>query len=161
MTEPSKVNTRLAAPADAEPMARIARDAYAHYTSRIGRPPAPVTADYAAQIADGVVWVAQDGAELLGLLVLLDRPDHLLLENIAVGPGAQGRGVGGSLLELAEQRAWQRGHREVRLYTNAAMTENLDYYPRRGYVDASRRAGRLSPGVLQQADLLSAQSVWW
>jgi hypothetical protein len=27
---------------------------------------------------------------------------------------------------------------EVRLYTNEAMTENLDYYPRRGYRETHR-----------------------
>jgi hypothetical protein len=27
---------------------------------------------------------------------------------------------------------------EIRLYTNEAMTENLDYYPRRGYRETHR-----------------------
>ncbi len=59
--------------------------------------------------------------------------DHLLLEDVAVAPQAQGLGVGGRLLWLAEEQACARGLREVRLYTNEAMTENLAYYLRRGY----------------------------
>lgn len=31
-----------------------------------------------------------------------------------------------------------RGLNEVRLYTNAAMTENLTYYPRHGYRETHR-----------------------
>ncbi len=51
---------------------------------------------------------------------------------------AQGLGVGGRLLRLAEEQALARGLREVRLYTNEAMTENLAYYLRRGYSETHR-----------------------
>jgi GNAT superfamily N-acetyltransferase len=51
---------------------------------------------------------------------------------------SQGRGIGSELLLLAEDEAKRRGHREIRLYTNEAMTENLDYYPRKGYVETHR-----------------------
>jgi ribosomal protein S18 acetylase RimI-like enzyme len=62
----------------------------------------------------------------------------LLLENVAVLPTAQGRGIGSRLLALAEDQA--RGLRlcEIRLYTNEAMTENLAYYTRRGYAETHR-----------------------
>jgi len=72
------------------------------------------------------------------LLVLEPAEDHLLLENVAVAPQAQGLGVGGRLLRLAEEQALARGLREVRLYTNEAMTENLAYYLRRGYSETHR-----------------------
>jgi len=65
--------------------------------------------------------------------------DHLLIENVAVAPQAQGLGVGGELLQLAEDQARAHGLREVRLYTNEAMTENLVYYPRRGYQETHRQ----------------------
>jgi GNAT superfamily N-acetyltransferase len=50
----------------------------------------------------------------------------------------QGRGIGGRLLALAEDHTRRHGLHEVRLYTNEAMTENLAYYPRRGYVESHR-----------------------
>ena len=34
--------------------------------------------------------------------------------------------------------ARELGQSEVRLYTNEVMTENLAYYPRRGYVETHR-----------------------
>jgi GNAT superfamily N-acetyltransferase len=53
-------------------------------------------------------------------------------------PSAQGRGVGARLLALAEDQARARGLGEIRLYTNEAMTENLAYYPSRGYAETHR-----------------------
>ena len=66
---------------------------------------------------------------------------YLLLENVAVLPAAQGRGIGGRLLGLAEQHARSLGLGEIRLYTNEAMTENLAYYRRHGYTE-THRAGQ-------------------
>jgi GNAT superfamily N-acetyltransferase len=55
-----------------------------------------------------------------------------------VAPNAQGHGVGAALLALAEHEAAARGLAELRLYTHERMTENLAYYPRRGYVETHR-----------------------
>ena len=70
--------------------------------------------------------------------MLEDRSDHLLLEVLAVAPGQQGSGVGHRLMALADEQAVDRGFDEVRLFTNARMTENLVYYPRQGYVETHR-----------------------
>jgi len=45
------------------------------------------------------------------------------------------------LLDWAEQQAVSAGVEQVRLYTNAAMHENVAYYPRRGYRE-THRAGQ-------------------
>jgi GNAT superfamily N-acetyltransferase len=132
------ITTRPAGRRDVEVIAGLAHDAYQHYAARIGRPPAPMTADYAATVGRGQVWVAERGARVVGFVVLLDADDHLLLENVAVDPRAQGLGVGARLLALAEGEARRRGHGRIELYTNEAMTENLAYYPRKGYVETRR-----------------------
>jgi GNAT superfamily N-acetyltransferase len=132
------LTVRSATPADVPRIRAIAAAAYAPYEGRIGRPPAPVTADYDGAVARGEVWVAVLDEDIVGLLVLAGRPDHVLLENVAVIPSAQGSGVGARLLAVAEAHAASLGLTEVRLYTNAAMTENLAYYPRHGYVETHR-----------------------
>jgi N-acetylglutamate synthase-like GNAT family acetyltransferase len=132
------LSVRKAEPSDVPRIEAIVAAAYAPYTPRIGRPAAPVTADYRGAVARGEVWVAGDDGAVSGLLVLVARPDHLLLENVAVDPAAQGAGVGARLLTTAEEQATKLGLAEIRLYTNAAMTENLAYYPRRGYVETHR-----------------------
>jgi GNAT superfamily N-acetyltransferase len=132
------LSVRKAGPADVSRISAIVAAAYAPYTPGIGRPAAPVTADYPGAVARGEVWVAESDGAVAGLLVLLAKSDHLLLENVAVDPAAQGTGVGARLLATAEEHAAELGLAEIRLYTNAAMTENLGYYPRRGYVETHR-----------------------
>ncbi len=92
-----------------------------------------MTADYRTPVSRGHAWVAADDERVVGLAILIPQDDHLLLENMAVLPQAQGLGIGASLLALAEQVAGRRRLTQIRLYTNEAMTENLAYYPRHGY----------------------------
>ena len=132
------VTVRPAGLADVPALQRIAGLAYQRYVPRIGRPPAPMTADYPAQVAAGVVWVAVEDGDVLGLLVLHREGDHSELENVAVAPAAQGRGVGAALMAHAEAVTTGWGLAEIRLYTNVAMTENLSYYPTLGYRETSR-----------------------
>jgi GNAT superfamily N-acetyltransferase len=132
------VTVRPADQGDVDTLRRIAAAAYQPYVARIGRAPAPMTADYAQAVRDGQAWVAIEDGQPVGFVILVDQPGHLLLENVAVLPAAQGHGVGGLLLGLAEQHARSLGLTDIRLYTNEAMTENLAYYPRRGYTETHR-----------------------
>jgi ribosomal protein S18 acetylase RimI-like enzyme len=139
MTMPTPEAVRLAHATDARAVADLVRQAYQHYTARIGREPAPMGADYEQAIADGTVWVVEVADGIGGVLVLHDVSDHLLIENVAVRPGLQGRGIGSMLIEFAEQHARAHGLTEIRLFTNEKMTENLAYYPRRGFTEVGRR----------------------
>ena len=129
---------RRATSSDLADLRQLIIDAYAKYIARIGRPPAPMTADYAAALEHSRVWVLVTDDAMVGALVTEDRGDHLLLETVAVAPGAQGHGYGRLLLDRAECDAAELGLTEVRLYTNEAMTENLTFYPRHGYRETGR-----------------------
>jgi len=85
------------------------------------------------------VWVIQADREIAGVVVNEVHGDHLLLDTVAVAPGAQGRGYGALLLARAEDDARELGLSEVRLVTNQAMTENQTFYPRHGYTETARR----------------------
>jgi ribosomal protein S18 acetylase RimI-like enzyme len=132
------VTVRRATTADVPALYVVVHDAYLLYVPRIGRMPAPMTADYSAAVQSGQAWVAEADGQVLGLVVLVVNQDYLLIENIAVLPSAQRRGIGARLLMLAEDEARANGLGEMRLYTNAGMTENLAYYPRRGYRETRR-----------------------
>jgi N-acetylglutamate synthase-like GNAT family acetyltransferase len=123
---------------DLDGINRLVAAAFGKYVERIGKPPAPMTADYAELLHTSRVWVIDDACEIVGLLVTRAEDDHLLLDCIAVSPTAQGGGYGRRLLARAEQDSHDVGRTEIRLCTNEAMTENLSYYPRRGYVETSR-----------------------
>jgi ribosomal protein S18 acetylase RimI-like enzyme len=124
---------RLALPEDLEPVRAIARAAYARYVPRIGREPAPIVADFGAAQVAGQLWVAGDS--VAGFVVAYPRGDHWHLENVAVDPGAQGRGLGRALIAYVEEPARSAGAKAVELCTNARMTENRALYPRLGYVE--------------------------
>lgn len=132
------VDIRPATAADVPAVRELVSAAYRHYVPRIGREPAPMRADYAETVVAGRAWVAEADGRLAGLIVLVPRPEYLLLENVAVDPAQQGRGVGSALLAFADERARALGLPEVRLYTNELMTENIAYYPRRGYAETHR-----------------------
>jgi ribosomal protein S18 acetylase RimI-like enzyme len=134
------VQLRPAGSADVPAVARVTREAYAVYVERIGRQPAPATADHAALVAAGDVVVATLEDTVVGVLVARPRGASLLLESVAVDPARQGLGIGRALVAHAETLAAGAGLEAVELYTNQAMTENLRLYPRLGYVETHRRS---------------------
>jgi len=130
---------RRAEPEDRETVEAIVREAYSIYIERIGKPPGPMLDDYGALITEGAVSVLEEpGAAIAAILVLLPKPDHLLLDNIAVRPDRQGQGLGGQLIAFAEAEARRLGFAELRLYTHERMTENIALYTRLGFVETGR-----------------------
>lgn len=129
---------RNAIPSDLPAIAAIIANAYGKYVPRIGKPPAPMTDDYAAHIRNRTAWVIEHEGTVAGLIVLLPQPDHLLLDNIAVDPAHHGNGLGRALLNFAEQEAAAHGYRELRLYTHEKMTENLALYAALGWQETGR-----------------------
>ncbi|WP_406226963.1 GNAT family N-acetyltransferase [Pseudomonas siliginis] len=117
-----------------------AEQAYAQYVSVIGREPAPMLADFRAQIAAGVVHLSiGEKDELRGFIVFFPVDQHMFLENVAVSNAGRGKGIGKALIQFCEAQAAQLGFSRVCLYTNAKMTGNLSIYPRLGYVEVQRR----------------------
>ena len=118
----------------------LVRMAYSMYVERIGKEPAPMLEDYDALIRAGEVWVWDEGGEVLGVLVMRPADDHLFVDNVAVAPRHQGRGLGRELLVFAEERAEREGLPEIRLYTNEKMHENLAVYAKLGFEETGRGA---------------------
>ena len=127
---------------EADAVRDVVLSAYARYIPIIGTPPAPMLDDYAARIAAGQVWVLARTGEIAAVLVLENRTDCFLLDNIAVRPDRQGSGFGRMLLDFAEAEATRHGWHTITLYTNALMVENIAIYAGRGYVEKARRLER-------------------
>jgi ribosomal protein S18 acetylase RimI-like enzyme len=133
-----EIRIRAATAADIPAIVDIVDRAYRHYIVRIGKPPGPMLDDYLARVSEDAVWVLQDGPAIAGILVLLSAPEYLLLDNIAIAPERQGRGLGRRLLAFAEGEALRRGYREIRLYTHQTMIENQRLYASIGYEERGR-----------------------
>ncbi len=124
---------RGAKPEDAEAVRTLVRAAYEKYIPLIGREPKPMRADQARAIREAIVWVLEDTRGLTAVLELEPHEDHLLIENVAVRPDCQGRGIGRCLLDLAEDEARRLNLTELRLYTNEQYTSNVALYQHLGY----------------------------
>src|SRR5712691_10425175 len=130
---------RSARPEDRAAVEAIVEAAYSIYIERIGKPPGPMLDDYSRLIEAGAVSVVEEpGGLLAAIIVLVPKPDHLLLDNIAVRPDRQGKGLGRRLVAFAESEARRLGHAELRLYTHVTMTENIALYRRLGFVETGR-----------------------
>lgn len=129
---------RRARPEEAGALRNLVRAAYARWVAAISREPAPMADDYPARIAADQAWVIEEEGRLIGALILEDTEDGLLLDNIAVAPEAQGRGIGAALIAFTEAEARRRGHRRVWLYTNEKMTTNIALYLRLGFTETHR-----------------------
>ena len=132
------IEIRPAVPTDVPAIERVVHDAYVKYVERIGKKPGPMLDDYAARVSEDAVWVLQEGSAIAGILVLLSTPEYLLLDNIAIAPDRQGRGLGRRLLTFTESEALRRGYREIRLYTHQTMIENQRPYALIGYEETGR-----------------------
>ena len=129
---------RIATADDQPAVEAIVEAAYKHYIARIGQKPRPMLDDYGALISAGRVHVMEVDGEPKGILVLISEPEAMLLDNVAVHPSAQGKGLGWQMMMFAEEAARRAGYKAIRLYTNVMMTENVALYTRAGYVETYR-----------------------
>lgn len=144
---------RPAAPEDAAAVTACVCAAYQRYIPRIGKQPGPMLEDYAKVIREQHVHVVERDRHILGVLVLVDTSEGLLIDNVAVDPASQGIGVGRLLLEFAEAEARRRGLSSVYLSTNEMMTENQALYSRIGYVAFDHRLIKGYPRVFMRKPL--------
>jgi GNAT superfamily N-acetyltransferase len=129
---------RPARAADLPAVRAVVDAAYTIYLPRLGKPPGPMLDDHAARIGSGRLWVLEAAEGVVGVLVVLERDDHLLMDNVAVLPAHQGRGLGRMLVAFAEAEARRCGHPELRLYTHELMVENIAFYGRLGFAENHR-----------------------
>ncbi|SDA91477.1 GNAT family N-acetyltransferase [Mesorhizobium qingshengii] len=138
MPSEQTIRLRPAEPGDVAPITDVVCMAYAKWIPIIGRKPRPMTVDYEKAVQEHDFDLAHLDSRLIGLIETILHDDHLWIENIAVRPEDQGRGVGQELLRHAEKKALSAGLREIRLLTNAAFETNLNLYGKIGYVTDRR-----------------------
>ena len=149
MTEQSSPSSsvRHATASDLPLVQQISAAAYiSAYMPVLGYIPKPAEEDYGPRIARREVWILECNGRAVGITVLEERPDHLLVYSIAVKPTEQRQGYGSALLDFADQRAAATGVEEIRLYTNLRMERNIALYRRHGYVEVGTRPHPSRPG---------------
>jgi predicted GNAT family N-acyltransferase len=81
---------------------------------------------------ESVHLVAMSDGRVVGTLRLLPAGDVSRLGRMVVEPGLRGSGVGGRLLDLADEVAREMGHRRIALH---AQLRARSVYQRAGYED--------------------------
>ncbi|KAL6875472.1 acyl-CoA N-acyltransferase [Trichoderma longibrachiatum] len=135
---------------DIPPLRAIVNASYTKYIDRIGKPPAPMLADYAKLLDTRDIFIleatseGEDGnsvVQMVGSIILgVDAEgDAVGVNNLVVEPAAQGRGYGRVLMDFAEEVAREKGLSFVSLFTNVKMHENIGLYLKLGYEETGRR----------------------
>jgi GNAT superfamily N-acetyltransferase len=137
-TTSEPLSPRRATAADLPAINALIGAAYARYLTRMDKPPGPMLRDYGPSVEAGTTWVT--GSPITAIITLYPRDEDLLIENIAVHPGAQGHGLGRALMGFAEEEAARRGVTRMALVTHEIMTENQAIYAWLGYTEVERRA---------------------
>jgi N-acetylglutamate synthase-like GNAT family acetyltransferase len=118
-----------------------------------------MTADYDQAVRQHLIDLYEEGGELHALIEMFVETGptymlarilggagpydaearHLQIENIAVRPDQQGKGIGDRLLRHAEAVAASMNIREVQLLTGTVAASNIAFYLKRGYEEFDRR----------------------
>jgi GNAT superfamily N-acetyltransferase len=133
-----KPSFKRATAADAGIVREITRAAYKKWVAVIGREPKPMIANYERAVIDHVIDLLDRDGRPIALIEVIPQPSHLLIENVAVLPDWQGKGIGGVLLDRAETIARSLRLTEMRLYSNAMFSTNLTFYAHRGFSEFLR-----------------------
>jgi len=151
------VALRPARISDAAAIASCVCEAYVGYIERIGKQPGPMLDNYVEVIRDSLVHVAvSDAGKIVGVIVMLETPDGLFIDNVAVRPYVKGLGVGRDLLQFAEREAASLGYRSIHLATHELMIENRALYERIGYLQYDHRVVNGYPRVFLRKALTVA-----
>jgi GNAT superfamily N-acetyltransferase len=129
---------RLATDDDVDAVRAVVHAAYGGYGPLLGRTPMPMLTDFAVAIREHEVWVAEVDDRIVGVLELIPREDHLWIDNVAIDPEHQGRGLGRRLLKYADDEARRRGYESLGLLTNERYVRNIAMYERYGYRETHR-----------------------
>lgn len=124
---------RTATPNDVTAIRALVRDAYAKWVPLLGREPLPMATDYDEAVKNHRIDLLHLDGRLAALIEMIPANNHLKIENVAVAPAFQGRGIGQKLLSHAEQITLSLGHSEIRLSTNKLFAVNILLYEKLGY----------------------------
>ena len=108
----------------------IAQKAYEKYVERMGKEPAPMRP--VIQKED-VVFICEDNKQIIAFAILVKINDQIILDNIAVDPSHQKKGIGNNFIKFIEQYLIKQKLDKYQLYTNEKMFENIKWYQKIGF----------------------------
>jgi GNAT superfamily N-acetyltransferase len=137
---------RRANETDAGAIARLLSDAFVQYRPlyTVGgyNATTPSADGVRRRMAEGPVWLAVDGARLVGTVAAVVRDEELWMRGMAVSPLARRCGIGRRLIAEVERFAVERGHDHLALDTTPFLVEAIGLYERAGFVRVTTGGAR-------------------
>ena len=96
-------------------------------------------AEVAAMFARGSFLLAEQDGVLVGCVFVEPKGEPGYFGLLSVDPERQGRGIGGRLVDAAEEHCKRAGCRAVDIHVVNLRTELPPYYRGRGYEETGRR----------------------
>lgn len=144
----SSLTIRLVAPHEYADAGRLTAEAYRHSYESLSEGYLVSLADVEGRVAQGEVWVAVNGDEIVGSVWVprpgerlspLAREDELDFRQLAVAPEARGRGVGEALTRHVIALARRRGARRVVMNSGPEMLGAHALYLKLGFSRLTER----------------------
>jgi ribosomal protein S18 acetylase RimI-like enzyme len=143
MTPPMSAETTLAlavaVPAQLAQVDALMRSAFTPYIRRLGR---EIAADaygwFAEAIAQGDIYIALDGSEIVGAIATRRRDADMELAMIGVSPTRQKSGIASFMIGRVAEIARSRGLRTLSLTTAEMMEDRVRLYRRHGFAIVRR-----------------------
>ena len=86
------------------------------------------------RLSEGPIWVALQGAVVIGTVSVAPKGDALYVRGMAVDPVARGSGIGRELMKRIEEYATERGFRRLYLSTTPFLIGAIRLYENCGFV---------------------------
>lgn len=138
MTDAPEIRTTLR-PGDLGRLIQLHGEGYEGETSHFGLTFEAHVARTVAEFildndANGRVWLAENGRDLVGSAAMVDRGDKGQLRWVIVAPQARGTGLGKKLIHAAmDYAATQSAWREVFLETTDGLSVSMEIYRKLGF----------------------------
>lgn len=130
------IEVRRWRPADDDFVARLAEEAFREYDARPG-----AYLLRATHRATTMTWIGVEKGVPVGMVVLDRSAGQWSILAVAVAQRSRARGVGGLLLQTAEESARAHGASQLSLFTADANLAALDLFLRQGFHIVARRKG--------------------
>ena len=125
---------RRAGPGDLGVLKPLYRSTFNDWARSLGRDANYTSYDWLADCVDeGTVWVAKNGEQILGAITLTPNGDTWSIDEIAVSPLLQRRGIGSWMLSRVMQIAPKHGVRRLALCTAKQRKDLVGWYGRSGF----------------------------
>jgi ribosomal protein S18 acetylase RimI-like enzyme len=126
------IDIHLATPGDETSIASLLHEAFLayrpSYTPEGFSATTPSSDTIRARFDEGPVWVAVDGAAIVGTVSALPQGEAIYIRSLAVLPTARGQGVGRALLRTVEEYASEHGFARLTLSTTPFLSSAIRLY---------------------------------